>query len=348
MATVQRRNIGADVLRLLSMLMVCMLHVNARLSIMDEFPNYLYETVCIQAVNLFAMLTGYFYVEARWKVCRYVNLWFQVAFYAVGLTLLGCTLKHFGLFAEYQPEIWNILLPVPFASGYWYFTSYTAVFLLIPFLNRLIKGLKRGELRALLLIVVPVFSLMTYFNGSSCVYQNGYNVAWLSALYVMGAYMRLYPLKWGRAATCLVLMCSLAIQTILYITRTPHAMSVLGYVVPLVVLSSVCMFHLCVGMSIKSHKMVRVVTYLAPLAFGVYLVHIHQFSWLVLQRVLGLFHYYVGDVWWFVPVFGFGIFAGSLCVDWCRARLFLMLRVSAWADRLAAACPAWLKDLEKM
>ena len=348
MATVQHRNIGADVLRLLSMLMVCVLHVNLRLGITEEFPNCLYEMVCIQAVNLFAMLTGYFYVEARWKICRYVNLWFQVAFYAVGLTLLGCTLKHFGVFTEYQPKVWKILLPVPFASGYWYFTSYTAVFLLIPFLNRLIRSLNCRELRTLFLVVVPLFSLMTCFNGSSCVYQHGCNVAWLTALYVTGAYLRLYPLKWNRAATCLVLMSSLAIQIILYATGTPHRVTLLGYAFPLVVLSSVCMFHLCLGMTIKSPKIARAVMYLSPLAFGVYLVHIHHFSWLVLQRVLGVLHHHVGDAWWFVPVLGFGIFAGSLCVDWCRARLFSLLRVSAWADRLAAVCPAWLKDMEKM
>lgn len=348
MAVGQHRNIGADVLRLLSMLMICILHVNLRLSIMDKFPNCLYETVSIQAVNLFAMLTGYFYVEARWKISRYLNLWFQVAFYAVGLTLLGCMMKYMGLFSEYHPDVWRVVLPVPFASGYWYFTSYTAVFLLIPFLNRLIKSLKRGELRTLLLIVVPLFSLMTCFKGSGCLYQHGYNAAWLSALYVMGAYLRLHPLKWGRAATCLVLMSSLAIQTILYITGNPHETGMLGYAFPLVVLSAVCMFHLCLGVAVESPMITRVVACLSPLAFGVYLVHIHHFSWLVLQRVLGLLYNYVGEVWWLVPVFGFGIFVGSLCVDWCRARLFSMLHVPAWSDRLASACPAWLKDLERM
>ncbi len=170
-------------------------------------------------------------------------------------------------------------------------------------------------------------------------------MAWLTALYVMGAYLRLHPLKWSRPATCLVMMCSLGFQVILCITEIRI---VPGYEFPPVVLTSVCMFHLCLGSTIKNPMIGQMVAYLSPLAFGVYLVHIHQFSWLALQRVLGLLHHYVGDVWWFVPVVGFGIFVGSLCVDWCRAWLFSMLRVSAWADRLAAACPAWLKDMEKM
>lgn len=345
MAVGQQRNIGADLLRLLSMLMVCVQHVNFRLLITGEFPNYLYEIVSIPAVNVFAMLTGYFCVESRWKIRRYVNLWFQVTFYAVGLTLLGCVLKYTGVFAAYRPEAWNILLPVPFAGGYWYFTAYTAVFLLIPFLNRLLGSLKREEFRALLLVVVLLFSLMSCFKGGPYVYGAGYNTAWLAALYAAGAYLRLYPLRWSRGTTCLVLICSLAILIILYVTKTPHAELVLGYTFPFVVLLSICLFHLCLGVSIKSPVIVRTITYLSPLAFGVYLVHCHHFSWFVLREVMGPFHCHV---WWFVPVCAFGLFAGCLCVDWCRARLFSLLHVSSWADRLAAACPAWLKDLEKM
>lgn len=344
-ATERHRNIGADVLRLLSMLMVCVLHVNLRLGITEEFPNYLWETVSIQAVNLFALLTGYFCIEAGWKIRRYVNLWFQVSFYAIGLLLLGCTLGSVGVFDEYQPQVWNVLLPVPFAGGYWYFTAYTAVFLLIPFLNRLIRNLKREEFQMLLLIVVPLFSLMSCFKGGSCIYQDGYNMAWLTALYVMGAYLRMHPLRWGRAATCLVLVCSLGFQAILCITGTRI---VPGYAFPPVVLTSVCMFHLCLGVTIKNPKIEHMVAYLSPLAFGVYLVQCHQFSWLVLQRILGLLRHHVGDVWWFVPVMAFGLFVGCLCVEWCRARLFSLLHVSTWADRLAAASPAWLKDMERM
>lgn len=345
MAIGQHRNIGADVLRLLSMLMVCALHVNFLSDCTSCFPNYLYETVCIQAVNLFAMLTGYLCIIAGWKISRYINIWFQVAFYAMGGVLLACGLKSVGMFEAYPLPCRSVLLPVPFAGGYWYFTAYTAIFLLIPFLNRLIKNLSQKETGALCLIVALCFPLMSTFRGYGEIYQTGYNMAWLSALYVMGAYLRLYPLKWGRAATCLALMCSLALQSVLYVVRTPN---ILGYAFPLVVLSSVCMFHLCVGLSIKSPRIVGVVTYMAPLAFGVYLAQCHPFSWYALRKTFGLLYCRVGAVWWYVPVFALALFAGCFFVDWCRARLFSMLRVSAWAKRLASACPVWLKDLEKL
>lgn len=341
----RRRNVGADVIRLLAMLMVCVLHVNFFSDCISCFPNYLYETVCIQAVNLFALLTGYFCIEAGWKIRRYTRIWFQVAFYAMGGTLLACGLKSIGLFEAYSLPCRSVLLPVPFAGGYWYFTAYTAVFLLIPFLNRLIKNLSQREIGILCLIVVLCFPLMNTFRGYGEIYQMGYNVAWLTALYVAGAYLRLYPLKWGRAATCLVLLCSLTLQSVLYVAEAP---SVLLYAYPLVVLSSVCMFHLCVGLSIKSPKIVGAVTYLAPLAFGVYLAQCHPFSRYALQEIFDQLYSRIGAVWWYVPVFALVLFAGCLFVDWCRARLFSLLRVSAWADRLAAACPEWLKDLEKM
>lgn len=83
MVVQKRRNVGADVIRVLAMLMVSVLHVNFLSGCTSCFPNYLYETVCIQAVNLFAMLTGYLCIEAGWKIRRYINMWFQVAFYSM-------------------------------------------------------------------------------------------------------------------------------------------------------------------------------------------------------------------------------------------------------------------------
>ena len=301
----------------------------------------------IQAVDLFAMLTGYLCIGTRWKVQRYLSLWFQVAFYSAGFLAAGCVLKYVGVFPAFEPNYGRALLPVPLAGGYWYFTAYTAVFLLAPFLNRLMAGFTRKEARALLLIVVPVFSLMTLLRGTDVVYGDGYNAAWLISLYVLGAYLKLYPLKWTKLAASVTLACSLAFSALLYHARILDK-EVWGYSFPLVVLSSVCIFHLCVGMTIKSRGIVRVTTYLSPLAFGVYLVHCHQFPWFVLQKVLGYMHYYTGHTWWFVPLFGLGLFLVCIGVDWCRAQLFRLLGVSRWAERLAAACPAWLRDLEKM
>lgn len=345
----KQRDVGADLIRLLAMLMVCVLHVNFLTHCTDRFPNYLYEMVCIQAVNLFAMLTGYLCIEAGWKIRRYINLWFQVAFYAMGGLLLGCGLKSAGMFEAYHLPILKVLLPVPFAGGYWYFTAYTAVFLLTPFLNRLIKSLSQKEAGTLFLIVALCLPLMSSLRGSSLMYKMGYNMTWLTALYVMGAYLRLYPLAWSRTMTCFTLIGSLSIQTVLFGLGFESIVSLLmGYAFPLVVLSSVCMFHLCIGLRIKSPRIVGVVTNLIPLAFGVYLAQCHPFSWHALGKILGLLHYYVGDVWWYVPVFSLVLFVSCLFVDWCRARLFSLLRIPAWADRMAAACPAWLKDMEKM
>lgn len=343
----KQHNAGLDGLRLLSMLMVCVLHVNFRLGITGEFPNYLYETISIQAVDLFAMLTGYLCISTGWKIRRYMSLWFQVAFYSTGFLAVGCVLKYSGILPSFIPQFREALLPVPFAGEYWYFTAYTAVFLMMPFLNRLMSCLEKQRAKALVLLVVPVFSLMSCLHGSNAIYQGGYNMAWLSALYIMGAYMRLYPPHWQRSAVWVIMICSLAFQTLLYRAGISSDL-LLGYSFPLVVLSAVCMFHLCQGMTIKSTRLVHALSYFSPLAFGVYLAHCHQLPWFVLQKVLGNMHYCIGHTWWFVPVCALGLFVVCLGMDWCRAQLFRWVGVSSWAERLSTACPAWLRDLEKM
>lgn len=341
------RNVGIDILKLMSMAMVCVLHVNLGLGITQEGVNPVWESLAIVAVNLFALVTGYLHIGSRWKIKRYFSLWLQVASYSCGLLVMGIVLGQAGLVHGYEPDCENALFPVPLASGYWYFTAYSGLYFLLPFVNRFLRTLEKREFQVLVVLGAVILPAMSTAGGGGEIFQGGYNVAWLLCLYIVGGYIRKYPPLIGRVYWVLLyVVATCAVSALSYSSLSSWAGV---YVFPLNVFSSISLFVLLSAIPGRSSKISACLSYLSPLAFGVYLFHVHPLTWLLLRRGLGIvYHVVVGPVWWFVPVAGVCLFVLCLGVDWCRAQLFRLLRVNALAERMANACPQWLKDLEKL
>lgn len=338
----KQRHAGIDALRLLSMLMVCVLHV----SFCTEVSPFLNALSCI-AVNLFALITGYVCVQSSWKIKRYISLWMQVAFYSVLLFAAGRVLWHCGMVDEYQPGVKYCFLPVPLAGGYWYFTAYTGLFMVMPFINRLVLSLEKRQYQALLLLAVGAILLLTVLRRTPALYERGYNMAWLMALYLVGAYFKLYPVRCG-AKLCLAvyLLCSMVIWGLYYVDGI--GFSIFDYATPTSLVSSCALFILFARWQTAPPRLAFSLSSLAPFAFGVYLIQNHPFVWHWLMKGGKAYSQTGCCGWWMIATGALVLFAVCLVLDRFRGCVFGWLKVNQWAERLAAKCPAWLRDLEKM
>ena len=143
----QSRNFGIDMLRIVSMLMVVMLHVLGQGGILDAVKpfscnyyaaNFL-ETLSYGAVDCFAIISGYVGVDSKFRYISIVTLWRKVAFYTLVIT--GGTMLLFpsGVTAA---AIQKSLFPVS-TSHYWYVTAYFLLFFFMPFLNKMVNALQK-------------------------------------------------------------------------------------------------------------------------------------------------------------------------------------------------------------
>lgn len=104
----QSRDYGIDLLRIVSMFLVCMLHVlgaggvleNTTTSVNFQLAWFL-ETLAICAVNCYALISGYVGLNSKHKYSGIVNLWLQVVFYCVLIT---------AVFSHLQPEYMTSLV----------------------------------------------------------------------------------------------------------------------------------------------------------------------------------------------------------------------------------------------
>ena len=87
----QTRNTGIDLLRLVLMFLIVMGHLFAHTHIREQLPVlsdkglwcWGAQTICLCAVNCFVLITGYFMINARWKLEHLLKLWLTIWLYRV-------------------------------------------------------------------------------------------------------------------------------------------------------------------------------------------------------------------------------------------------------------------------
>lgn len=190
------RNSSVEVFRIISMFLIVMHHyvVNSGIPSFYETGSANINQYVAQilgawgktGINCFTLITGYFLIGKECSPKRAFNLWGEYFFW---------TIFCFGFLAFYDKSIISIsdLIKgffIPFlGAGYLAVVLY--MFLLVPALNKLISNLKQKEYIGLLVVlllyytIIPSFTLNQHFDF----------LPWLCVIYLIGGYLKLYPLK---------------------------------------------------------------------------------------------------------------------------------------------------------
>ena len=130
MTKTTERNYGIDLFRIVSMLMVVVLHVLGQGGILagsvGSFVNYgtawFLETAAYGAVNCYALISGYVGIRAKYRYSNIATLWLQVVFYTVGMTVVHALIAP----SEVGLGSWALSFIPVMGRSYWYFTYYFA------------------------------------------------------------------------------------------------------------------------------------------------------------------------------------------------------------------------------
>lgn len=295
------RNIGIDLLRIIAMYMIVLFHffdwggING--GVIPQTANYsaaaFIDSAVYCCVDCYALISGYVMFNRNVKLARILELWIQVFVYSVGIT---------AVYALFRPqrltinEYVNMLLPFS-REQYWYICAYFALCPLIPLINSAIKALDRkiimGVLAGMILTesILPTVGLlpMIFSPKISSVDPIGSNFGsstiWIMALYIMGACVKkLDTAKKFRKFPLLCIYCGSVFFTgisklaISYFTVHKFGSSVnesvfFHFTSPFVLLSAIALLLFASKLKITNSKAVKIIEWLSPLTFGVYLIH---------------------------------------------------------------------------
>ena len=347
-----QRDYGIDLLRIISMLMVPIVHIIGQggilgaavpFSIQYESAWMLMSFVLV-AVNCFILITGYVYYGKETKYYRLATLWIEVLFYSIIILLLFYFMFPTELGFE---DVWKNIIPTFYTKGqfsrYWFFTAYVGMFLISPFVNIALKHFDKKQDLAAFLSLFIIFSLFpTILNQDMAFNLNeGYSVLWFVVLYYTGGLLHKYEIfkklksnKW----LLIYILCSLISWLIRYILESLGLIetgfglySFNCYLSPLYFIGGIALF--CVFKNIKITKSfsISMIKFFAPVCFGVYLIHDNMIvdKYVLAKKFAFLANMDPISMIIGIILIGVGIFVSCSLIDWIRELLFRKLKVKS-------------------
>ena len=295
------RQANFELLRLLAMFMVIVLHYVSRtgsLATQERELNSVriaggvLECLCIAAVNVYVLISGYFLCKSSFRMKRFLGLMAQILIYSLLIPVVIGGIFRLPLHGQ---DIWTMsqyFFPI-MTEHYWFATSYIFLYLLSPLLATAVQHMDRQQHKITLGLFLFFLCILKSISPVQLVMDRaGYDVLWFICLYLMAAYIRLYGTvpflgerMLSRRQGAAMFFLSSALIFVLYVAlhliyeKTGQLAYYTGvpfhYNSVLCLTASLGLFTLFLQVRIPEGKAARLTRRLAPYTFGVYLLHEH-------------------------------------------------------------------------
>ncbi len=221
------------------------------------------------AVNGFVLLSAYFMCQKEFSGRKYARLLGEVMFYRILFEVIFWCVGYEPFSAK---ALLKSLIPVTNMKDS-EVQAVLVVYLCIPILNRLIKALSRRMHLAAILLSGFIFTICGSF---AAIEFAGNYVTWFCALYLVGAYIRLYPAKYyeKRDLWLMFTACSFGISLATVVNCVHSGKNAYTYVnapyLLMPTLNAVTSFMLFRRLHLPK---VRAINTVAAATFGVLLIH---------------------------------------------------------------------------
>ena len=302
------------------------------------------SSVCLLAVNIFVLISGYFLVNERFRVSKLFRVTIETIFYS--WIIFACVFFGGGGSEVGGRGVITALLPISF-NQYWFISAYVGMYILSPGLNLLIRNISQKQHLGIILLAVAYFSLwnsLIPYSQPMGIHRFGQSVVWFMVLYLIAAYLRLYSNNGFfslRRVKCAFFI------SIAFINLSWIVLTLLGKAFGLslgdsiteyyfhynsfpVLVASVSFFVWFREVRVERSFMRSMIRFAGPLCFGVYLIHdnpnIREFVWGGLRLIPG--------ETWSLPLLAMGyalmVFLACLLIDYLRSLLFKVVNQRNW------------------
>lgn len=337
------RNYGIDILRIISMFMVTLQHFCRQGGLTgtpeDGISFYIltaFVVICYGAVDIFALISGYVMRDKTIKYQKLVNLWIQVFFYSVSLSVIE-------IFVTGTNRIIPALFPV-LTRQFWYFSAYFFMFFFIPSFNTMIEKFSFTAMRRFLIIgfitLCFVSNIQKFFTSEIISIGQGYNLFWLSFCYLVGAFINKYfdvflSVKKSTyiLITSLCMFLTFVFNTFLYNWEIPIFQNYMPkdffmvYTSPTVFVPSACLLILFAQMKVNGNK--KILKIFSTAAFSVYIIQTQPFIW---DNYLSKYSTFFANPAWYQKVAialasSVVLYITLTLIDFIRLQLFKLIKI---------------------
>lgn len=323
------RKSNLELLKVVAIIMILILHylnggIGGALNKTTNATNNYYiiryiESFCIIAVNCFVLITGYFMINKKSvKANKAINLIIISIFYSLIFYIMSILLKiNVFSFNGLQTSLMVMYSPK------WFIVAYIGLYLLIPYLNKIILGMNITQYKKFLLIIIIIFSIVPTLFPKVCYNDGGYGIINFVLLYFIGGYLRLHhkPLKSKIYYLAIYILCTLF--TSILVIGNVWEYKWWNYNTIFNIVSSISLFLLFLKLEFNS----RIVNSLATFSLPIYIIHTDVSIRTFIYRTV-----FKCDKYWNSPDLLInmiktvvGLFIGCIVIDMARRVLVRLL-----------------------
>jgi len=346
------RNYGIDLLRLVAAFYVVLLHTMSLGGLQDAAaPGSYQEQVCnilviltYCAVNIFGIISGYVGYRDPSKKHTYYSyfpLWLTVVCYSILFVVF------YQLLLPSSVGIKDLLMcffPVT-CNLYWYFSAFTLVYFLAPYLNKILQYSTDQELKQLLALICCFFVTVEYM-GTSFAMARGYSAIWLLLLYLVGGILKKTGVGSRIPAYALCLGIILFDLGFFLISSKTTSVVLLvfelsmkvrnAYTSPIYLISAI--LHVLLFARFRfSGFWKKVLRFASPAAFSVYILNTNKLLWnnTLQDRFAPWAVSSPAGILARTVLFALTFVTAVIVIDFFRQKVFQLLGVQNWPKRLS-------------
>lgn len=279
-----KRNYNLDLLKIVSIIFVIILHynngimggllVNTKPGTLNFFIAHFSEILAIIACNLFVLISGYFLCKSnKIKIRKIVDIVILLFFY--GIVIYAVSIFT-GLTTFNKETFKSLLLTI---DDRWFINIYVLLYILHPYINKIIFNINKKQYTMLILICVFFFSVWSsilepegILNLTTFVRDEGYGITNFIMLYFIGAYIRLYydNKKMNKLVLFVIYILLSLLGTLIYY-NFPNAIS---YNFIINIINSVIVFLIFKNIKITKGK---TISKFAECSLAIYIIHENLF-----------------------------------------------------------------------
>ena len=279
-----KRNYSLDLLKTISIVFVIILHYNngsmggllsnTQPGTSNYFIARFTEILTIIACNLFVIISGYFLCKSnKIKIRKIVDIVILLFFY--GIVIYAVSIFT-GLAIFNKKTLKLMFLTI---DNRWFINIYLLLYILHPYINKIISNINKKQHTMLILICIFFFSVWSsilkpqgILNPNTFVSDGGYGITNFIMLYFIGAYVRLYydNKKMNKLILFIVYICLSLLGTFIYY----NFLNAISYNFIINVINSIIVFLIFKNITMTKGK---VISKFAECSLAIYIIHENLF-----------------------------------------------------------------------
>lgn len=314
-----KRDSNFELLRVILIIMIIILHYcnssmggalgNVQKGTMNYYLTHFIESACIIAVNVFIVITGYFMTDKKEiKISKVLKLFYLSLLYGIAIFFV-CIL------ANKTTIDWeNIKKCAHTIIDRWFVVIYSILYLMIPYINKLIHSIDKKQFKILLVILTIFFYIWPTFWTNITVKDSGYGILNFITLYLIGAYIKMYCNKFESLSKSIA---TYLVCTIVTMTFSFYSNKAFRYNSIFNLISAVAVFEIFKAIKIKNNTIINT---LASFTFSTYIIHENSFIRVSLYRtIFKTVDYYESNYFILnLIITALGIFVICVVIEWIR------------------------------